>query len=392
MLAAWLCALVVLQAAGLTPGRRPGFSSGFDAATFDPLVRDGIARGAYPGAVLVIGRRDTILFARGYGRFTWSAQSRATDPDSTIWDLASVTKVVATTTAMMLLVERGRVDLDAPASRYLPDFRAPGTAPVTVRQLLSHTSGLRSYLSLHTLAPSRDSALRLVYAESPITAPGSRVIYSDLNAILLGELVRHVAGVPLDTFTAREIAAPLGWQRTAFRPPRAWQSRIAPTNLWRGHPIAGVVNDPNAHRLGDVAGHAGLFGTGSEVARFAQMMLAQGRLAGGRRLLRETTVREFTAVAVPAARGASARALGWQALPTDEEVSSAGTLLGPRTYGHTGWTGTSLWLDPDRDLFVLLLTNRSFAPRAQKPFTVLKEVRSRVADAAARASDGASAR
>jgi CubicO group peptidase (beta-lactamase class C family) len=372
---------VGLQAAGAAPP-----TVRFDAATFDPLVTDGIRRGAFPGAVLVVGRRDTILFAQGYGHFTWSATSPRPDPDSTVWDLASLTKPIATTTAIMLLVERGRVALDTPAARYLPDLRAPGIAGITVRQLLSHTSGLRAYLSLHTLAATRDSALRLVYAERPIAAPGARVIYSDLNAILLGELVHRVAGVPLDTFTAREIAPPLDWRRTAFRPPRGWRAHVAPTGVWNGRPVAGEVNDPNAHRLGDVAGHAGLFGTGREVARFAQLMLAEGVVSGtGRRLLRAETVRAFTAVAVPARGDASARTLGWQATPTGEAVSSAGTLLSGRTYGHTGWTGTSLWIDPERDLFVLLLTNRAYAPRARRSFTVVKEVRAAVADAAARA-------
>lgn len=367
--------LLALQVAvGLVTPAAP--RARFDGARFDAIVQDGIRRGAYPGAVLVVGRRDSVLYARGYGHLTWSGTSAVPDPEHTIWDLASLTKVVATTTAVMLLVERDRVTLDTPAVRYLPDFRASGTAGITVRHLLNHTSGLRAYLPLHTLAPSRDSALRLVYAERPIARPGERVIYSDLNAILLGELVHRVAGMPLDALTARELAGPLGWRRTAFRPPRAWRPSIAPTNLWRGHPLAGEVNDPNAHRLGGVAGHAGLFGTGREIARFAQLMLGEGVVPGTHtRLLRAETARTFTA-------------LGWQATPTDEAVSSAGTLLGPRTYGHTGWTGTSLWIDPDRDLFVLLLTNRSFAPRTKASFTVLKEVRGRVADAAARASDG----
>jgi len=379
--------LAVQVAAGLVAPAAP--PARFDGARFDAIVEDGIHRGAYPGAVLVVGRHDSVLYARGYGHLTWSGTSAVPDPDHTIWDLASLTKVVATTTALMLLVERGRVALDTPAVRYLPEFRAPGTGAITVRQLLSHTSGLRAYLSLHTLAPSRDSALRLVYAERPIARPGDRVIYSDLNAIVLGELVHRVTGVPLDTLTARELAVPLGWRRTTFRPPRAWLPSIAPTNLWHGHALAGEVNDPNAHRLGGVAGHAGLFGTGREVARFAQLMLAGGVVPGTQtRLLRAETTRAFTAVAVPQRGTASARALGWQATPTDEAVSSAGTLLGPRTYGHTGWTGTSLWIDPDRDLFVLLLTNRSFAPRTRTSFTVLKEVRGAVADAAARASDG----
>jgi CubicO group peptidase (beta-lactamase class C family) len=163
--------------------------------------------------------------------------------------------------------------------------------------------------------------------------------------------------------------------------------QIAPTGVWRGHPVAGVVNDQNAARLGGVAGHAGLFGTAADLARFAQFMLGEGAPPGGPRLLKAETVRAFTAVAVPARHGTSARTLGWEAVPTGETVSSAGTLFGPRSFGHTGWTGTSLWIDPDRKLFVLLLTNRAYAPRARRSFTILKEVRGRVADAAAQAAD-----
>jgi len=194
-------------------------------------------------------------------------------------------------------------------------------------------------------------------------------------------------GAPLDQFAAREIFAPLGLRDMMFRPPRRLIPRIAPTGVWRGHPVAGVVNDQNAAILGGVAGHAGLFSTAADLARFAQFMLGQGALRNGPRLLKAETVRTFTAIAVPARRGSSARTLGWEALPTGEEVSSAGTLLGSRSYGHTGWTGTSLWIDPDRGLFVVLLTNRAYAPRSRTSFGVLKEVRGRVADAAARALD-----
>jgi CubicO group peptidase (beta-lactamase class C family) len=367
-------ALLVLQAAS------------FDAATFDPLVLDGMRRGAYPGAALVIGRRDTILFAKGYGRLTWSAASLVPDPDSTLWDLASITKVIATTTALMLLVERGRVDLDAPVRRYLPEFSA---ADVTVRHLLTHTSGLRAWLPLNRLAGDSAAAMRIVFEQTPRVPPGTRMEYSDFNAILLGEIVHRAGwGGPLDAFATHEIFAPLGMRQTLFRPSRSLARRTAPTGVWRGHPVAGVVNDQNAVRLGGVAGHAGLFASASDVARFAQFMLGEGALPGGPRLLRRETVRAFTAVAVKARRGASARTLGWEAVPTGEDISSAGTLFGPRSYGHTGWTGTSLWIDPERDLFVVLLTNRAYAPRARRPFTVLKAVRGRVADAAARAADG----
>jgi CubicO group peptidase (beta-lactamase class C family) len=259
---------------------------------------------------------------------------------------------------------------------------------VTVRHLLTHTSGLRAWLPLNRLATDSAGAMRIVYQQTPQVPPGTRMEYSDFNAILLGEIVRRAGwGGPLDAFATHEIFGPLGMRSTTFRPPRSLARRAAPTGVWRGHPVGGVVNDQNAARLGGVAGHAGLFATASDLARFAQFMLGEGALLGGPRLLRPETVRQFTRVAVQARRGASARTLGWEALPTGEEVSSAGTLLGPRSYGHTGWTGTSLWIDPDRGLFVLLLTNRAYAPRGRS-FTTLKEVRGHVADAAAKAADG----
>jgi CubicO group peptidase (beta-lactamase class C family) len=353
-----------------------------NTAAFDSAVLGGVRAGVYPGAALVVGRHDTILFAKGYGRLTWSASSPAVDVDSTFWDLASLTKVVATTPALMLLVERGKVVLDSPVVRYIPEFNSPGTAAITVRHLLTHTSGLRATLPLKE---ARDSAaaLLMVLTTVPIAQPGTQMIYSDLNAILLGEIVRRVSGVPLDVFVTREVFAPLGIApQMLFRPPKRLVPRTAPTNLWHGHPIAGVVNDPSAYKLGGVTGNAGLFATASALGRYAQFMLNEGS-----RLLRPETVREFTKIAVPARRGVSARTLGWEALPTGEETSSAGTLFGPRSYGHTGWTGTSLWIDPDRDLFVLLLTNRAYNPRVRGSFTKLKQVRGRVADAAARALD-----
>lgn len=356
-------------------------------SVFDSAVLGGIQQGVYPGAVLVVGRHDTILFAKGYGHLTWSAASPAVSADSTIWDVASLTKVVATTPALMLLVEQGKVVLDAPVVRYLPDFNSPGTSGITVRHLLTHTSGLRATLPLRE-APDSAAALRMVLTTVPISPPGTRMVYSDLNAILLGEIVRHVSGETLDAFVTRAIYAPLGLdQQMLFRPPKRLVPRIAPTNLWRGHPIAGVVNDPSAGKLGGVSGNAGVFASARGLARFAQFMLNEGALADRPRLLKKETVHQFTQVAVPARRGVSARTLGWEALPTGEETSSAGTRFGPHSYGHTGWTGTSLWIDPDRDVFVLLLTNRAYNPRVRNSFTRLKEVRGRVADAAAGAAD-----
>jgi len=354
---------------------------------FDSAVLGGIQQGVYPGAVLVVGRHDTILFAKGYGHLTWSPTSPAVSVDSTFWDVASLTKVVATTPALMLLVEQGKVVLDSPVVRYLAEFNSPATSGITVRHLLTHTSGLRATLPLRE-APDSAAALRMVLTTVPVAPPGTRMVYSDLNAILLEEIVRHVSGQTLDAFVTRAIYAPLGLdQQMLFRPPKRLVPRIAPTNLWRGHPIAGVVNDPSAGMLGGVSGNAGVFATARGLARFAQFMLNAGALPDRPRLLKQETVHQFTQIAVPARRGVSARTLGWEALPTGEETSSAGTLLGPHSYGHTGWTGTSLWIDPDRDVFVLLLTNRAYNPRVRNSFTRLKEVRGRVADAAARAID-----
>ena len=382
---------VVLQTgSAMIAGSLPSpAKAAFNAATFDALVLDGIRAGAYPGAVLIVGRRDTVLFAKGYGHLTWARTSTAADPESTLYDLASLTKVIATTTALMLLVERGQVRLDAPVVTYVPSFTAAGTATITVRQLLTHTSGLRADIPDPELKAIPDSAglMARVLRESPRVTPGSRVIYSDLNAILLGEVVQHVTREPLDAFAAREIFEPLGLRETMFRPPARLRPRIAPTGVWRGHSIAGVVNDGSAFKLRGVSGNAGLFAPGLDVARFAQFVMRGGTLPDGRRLLRAETVRSFTSRATDFGPKDEARALGWQALPTGESVSSAGTLFGPHSYGHTGWTGTSVWIDPDRDLFVVLLTNRAYAPRARRPFTVLKRVRGAIADAAARASD-----
>lgn len=391
--------LLLLALAGgfdtrLTPGRRPGVSrtQPLDSTVLDPIVLTGIREGVYPGAALVIGRHDTILFAKGYGHFTWNPGSAAVSVDSTLWDLASLTKVVATTPAMMLLVEQGKVALDSPVVRYIPEFNSPGTGAITVRHLLTHTSGLRATLPLREAADSA-AALRMVLTTVPIARPGAQMVYSDLNAILLGEIVRRVSGQPLDVFATHAIYAPLGLDADLlFRPAKRLEKRIVPTGLWRGHPIAGIVNDPSAGMLGGVSGNAGLFATASGLARFAQLMLNEGTLPGRPRLIRHETVEQFTRIAVPARRGVSARTLGWEALPTGEETSSAGTLFGPRSYGHTGWTGTSLWIDPDRDVFVLLLTNRAFNPRVRASFTKLKEVRGRAADAAARAIDAGPAR
>ncbi len=348
------------------------------AAPLPPIeraVREGIARGVFPGAVVVIGRRDTVLVARGYGHFTWAAASAVPRPDSTLYDLASLTKVAATTPAVMLLVDFGKVQLDRPVHDYLPDFQGPGKERVTVRQLLAHTSGLPAYRPFYETAKDATTLRRLVMEEPLRRAPGSRVEYSDLNGMLLGWIVEAVSGERLDGFVREQIFAPAGMTETRFVPPRAAWRRTAPVGVWRGTPVAGRVHDQHADRLGGVAGHAGLFSTGNDLARYAQLLLRGGRTSSCTPVFRETTVLEFTH---PAAKG---RALGWEMRDTTT-ADNAGTRLSAATYGHTGFTGTSLWIDPERDLFVILLTNRVYAPRARRSITELKAIRGQVADAA----------
>ena len=241
--------------------------------SIDQAVRAGIARGVFPGAVVVVGTRDSILLATGYGHFSWSARSAVPDPDSTLYDLASLTKVVATTPAIMLLVQGGKVQLDRPVQDYLPDFQGQGKERVTVRNLLSHTSGLRADIPLYKDAKDPAAARRLVMAEPLRWPPGRRVVYSDLNAMLLGWIVEAVSGEPLDRFTHDQDVVPAGMMQTRFLPPRALWHRTAPVSTWHGTPVMGRVFDQNAARLGGVSGHAGLSSTGMDLAPSAQVLL-----------------------------------------------------------------------------------------------------------------------
>ena len=218
-------------------------------------------------------------------------------------------------------------------------------------------------------------------ADTLIRAPGDSAVYSDLNAILLGLVIESVAGMPLDSVVHREVLAPLAMRQTMFRPRPSLWVRTAPSGLFNRSPVAGLVNDRNAVTLGGAAGHAGLFGTAQDLARYAQAWLAEGELPGGSRWVRAETLREFL---TPSPRSGS-RLLGWDSPDAEprEESSVFGSLLSPLAYGHTGWTGTEIWIDPARDLFVVFLTNRSFDPRARNSLVALRDVRARVSDAAA---------
>jgi CubicO group peptidase (beta-lactamase class C family) len=267
------------------------------------------------------------------------------------------------------------VKLDRPVSEYLPDFQGSGKEVVTVRHLLAHNSGLRAYLRLDTLTSTAAGARAVVMQEPLRWKPGTHVEYSDLNAMLLGWIIERVSGTTLDSFVIREMFAVLEMTESRFRPAKSVWSRVPPTGLWRGTPIKGEVNDQNAVRLGGVSGHAGLFATGLDLARYAQFWLGDGTTRSGRRLFRPETMALFKT------RQAGTRALGWE-LRDSSTTDNWGRRLGPRTFGHTGYTGTSIWVDPDRGLFVIILTNRVYAPRNRQSITHLKGIRGQVADAA----------
>jgi CubicO group peptidase (beta-lactamase class C family) len=375
ILPGFLLATMMLTAGG-TSDPDPRFSA------VAAMVERGIRRGVYPGAVLVIGRRDTVLYSRGFGRLTWAARSPAPSPSATLWDLASLTKVMATASAVMVLVDRGSVRLDEPVARYLPRVSGGGREQITVRMLLDHTSGLPAYLAFHRLAASRDAAVELLYRQPLVRRPGASAVYSDLNAILLGLLVEKVTTESLDVFTAREVSRPLGLTSTMFTPSLRAGLSIAPSRKVGGRPVAGRVNDDNAFLFGGVAGQAGLFSTGADVARFAQHWLRSGEDRGsigkpGEGWVSSGTMREF----LQRSTASGSRALGWDTPePNGGRPSIYGALAGPLTYGHTGWTGTMLWIDPVRDLFVVFLTNRSLEPKVRRSLTALRDIRSSVSD------------
>lgn len=355
-----------------SPGARPRVLDVVRLAdTVSALLAQGVRDTAFPGAIAVVGTRDGIVMQRSAGTLDW-APSPA--PDTlTLWDMASLTKVVALTSAMMLLVESGSVELDAPVQRYLPEFTGAQKERVTVRHLLTHSSGLPSWRPLYKEAESPEQAVALVMATPLDTVPGVRMAYSDLGAILLGQVVARVAGQPFDRFVADRVFAPLGMRDTRFLPSPELRERIAPTEIdpWRQRHLRGEVHDENAWALGGVSAHAGLFSTALDLARLARMYLNRGTLDGVR-FVSEQTISQFTTVQDTTL---SHRALGWE---TPNGSNSAGHLMSARAFGHTGFTGTSFWVDPENDLFVILLSNRVNPTREQRR---ISEVRIALADA-----------
>jgi CubicO group peptidase (beta-lactamase class C family) len=372
------CGLVIWAGLFLTLATQPVRAQ--SVGEVDAIVRQGIRQGIYPSAVVVIGRRDSVLYARGYGHFTWNPASSVPSPDSTFWDIASITKVMGTTSAAMRLVDAGRLKLDAPVRQYLPQFGGGAKDKVTVRMLLDHTSGLRAYVPFFKQATTREAAITLLYSEGLVRSPGEKPVYSDLNAILLGLVLENVSGLSLERLVAREVFEPLGLSSSTYRLTAQARRRTVPTALWRGQPIQGQVNDPNAAVLGGAAGHAGIFSTGMDLARYAQVWLRNGLGPLGQ-WVSAGTMRQFLT------RGANSgpRLLGWDTPELDgKHPSLFGTLISQAAYGHTGFTGTELWVDPAHDLFLVFLTNGTFAPRTRNSHHALRSVRTSLSDAAIR--------
>ncbi len=320
-----------------------------------------VADRAFPGGVLAVGCRGEWT-VHAFGRQSYEANSPAIQPD-TIYDAASLSKPVITTTLIAMLVAAGRLELGASIERYLPEWAA-GPNPewrhqVTLRHLLTHTSGLPAHKPYFETARNKQEVLARIFTEALLREPGTQSAYSDLGFILVGEIVERMTGEPLETLARRWIFLPLGMSESMYNPPKNLRSRIPPTEndaTFRKRLVQGEVHDENAWVMGGVAGHAGLFTTAADLAAFCQMML-NGGIYAHQRLLRRSVIEQFTA---PESLAGGTRALGWT-VPT--EGSASGRYFSARSYGHTGFTGTSIWIDPEKELFVVLLTNRIYPTR-----------------------------
>ncbi|MCJ7755221.1 MAG: serine hydrolase, partial [Thermoanaerobaculales bacterium] len=340
----------------------------------DRVLDEFVAEGAFPGGVVAVGFRGALVHLHPFGHLSYDEDAPLVEED-TIYDLASLTKVIATTTMAMILVDEGRLDLDEKVQDYLPLFQGPGKEDVTVRHLLTHRSGIDWWAPLYEDAEGPEEYLERIQAMDLVYEPGTEYKYSDLGIILLGEILERVAGQPLEVFVQERVFELLAMTDTLYVPGEDLLPRIAPTEIdaWRGRLVQGEVHDENAFALGGIAPHAGLFSTAGDLALFCQM-LVNGGVLEHHRIVSEETVELFTR---RAGNDDSMRALGWDT--KSPEKSSAGMFFSPRSFGHTGFTGTSIWIDPDRELFVVLLTNRVH-PTRENP--LIREARPAVADAA----------
>ena len=351
--------------------------SGEQLEQVDSLIYASIRDRAFPGAAVAIGRGGVIAKMEAYGYHTYDNRTPVTTRSQ--FDMASLTKVVATTTAAMKLYEEGRLGLDDRVVKYIPEFGLHGKDQITVRHLLTHTSGLIPFRSFHRMdVKTREALIDSIMVEKLVYETGSEARYSDFNMILMMLIIEKITGQDFASYARDQVFEPLGMRRTGFRGTAMSDSTVVPTEfdaLFRKRLIQGEVHDETAWILGGTAGHAGLFSTVEDLSRFAYMLLNEGRV-NGRQFLKPETIRLFTKAQEP---GKHTRAFGWDT-PSPEGYTSAGEHFGPNSFGHTGFTGTSMWLDPDRDIFVILLTNRVYPTRENSKIT---QVRPKLANIAA---------
>src|SRR5947208_12879772 len=340
-------------------------------SAIDDAINLAIQEGKLPGAVLMIGHNGKVVYEKAYGKRALIPQPEAMTLD-TIFDCASLTKVIATTSSVMKLFEQGKFRLNDKITDYIPEFQG-GKSDITIRNLLTHFSGLQPDVPLVPAWSGYQHGLDLANTFKPGGPPATRYVYSDINFLLLGELVHRLSGQMLSDYARQNIFLPLGMNDTMFQPPASLVARIAPTERTphNGPPLRGVVHDPTARNMGGVAGHAGLFSTADDLSRFAQMMLNGGELDGVR-MFSPLTVKKFTEAQTPPDQPIL-RGLGWDI--DSPHSGNRGELFPIGSYGHTGFTGTSVWIDPFSQTYVILLTN-SVHPRHRPPITSL---RSRVA-------------
>lgn len=319
----------------------------------DRVINSAISSNQLPGGVLWLEHKGQV-YVKAYGKRAVLPAEELMTTD-TIFDAASLTKVTATTPAMMLLIERGKVKLETAVGEYIPEFKGEGREKITVRHLFTHTSGLPPGITSREKPTNYVSGIAKAVAEHPRTTPGTEIKYSDVNFILLGEIVRRVSGMPLNDFVDQEVYRPLKMTDTRYLPPVAWLARIAPTEKVEGMVLRGVVHDPTSRRMGGVAGHAGVFFSAADLARYARMLLHEGRLDKVR-IFKPETVRMMTSVHTDTKVNGK-RGLGWD---IDTGYSGPrGSHFPVGSYGHTGFTGTSMWLDPASQTFVIFLCNRN---------------------------------
>lgn len=364
-----LALLLSPQAATAARAKRP-VSSTPRLASLDAIVESAIQDGQVPGAVLLVWHDGQVVYRKAFGDRAIEPRREAMTVD-TVFDIASLTKVVATTVAVMQLVQRGEVRVNEPVAKYLPEFAQNGKEDVTIRQLLTHFSGLPEDLDLTQTWQGRDAALQMAYAEKLVNPPGSRFLYSDVDFIVLGALVERVSEMSLDQYCRQHIFTPLGMAQTRFLPPPSWLMKTAPTQFdEQNRMLRGVVHDPTARRMGGVAGHAGLFSTADDLSKFAQFLLNGGSVLSPLMIEKMTTPQQ--PLTAPVLRG-----FGWD---IDSPFSSnRGDLLPVGGFGHTGFTGTSMWIDPTTRTFIILLTN-AVHPRGKGTAVAL---RSKIATAVA---------